>query len=189
MKKILLISALFVSVAIARAEVFEINLNATNDPAGILSGLFEVPSVLTTATGGEVGEGIFFDNATRDLTINAAYGLFGFQPLIGSFTATHLHQSPAGTNGPVIIDLNSGATDIHFSSGPTSGFFSGTVNLTLPQIDSLFANNIYLNVHSSLFPGGEIRAQFIPATVPEPSTLAFVGFGLAAMALYRRSRA
>jgi hypothetical protein len=118
----------------------------------------------STATGGEVGSGIFYDNATAGLTINVAYGLYGFQPLVGNFTATHLHQAAAGVNGPVIINLDAGVTDIHTALGPNAGFFSGTVTLNPSQEAALFANLIYINVHSSIFGGGEIRAQFIMAS-------------------------
>jgi uncharacterized protein (TIGR03382 family) len=189
MRKILLTFGLVMSVAASRADIFDINLNATNDPNGILSGVFEASPNSSTATGGEVGTGIFYDNATAGLTINVAYGLFGFQPLTAAFTATHLHQAPVGVSGPVIINLDAGATDIHTAFGSTSGFFSGTVNLTPAQEAALFANDIYMNIHSTAFGGGEIRAQFVPATVPEPATSAFVAFGLATVVLFRRRRA
>jgi hypothetical protein len=174
MKKTLFTLALVLSIATSRADVFEINLNAANDPIGILSGAVEVGPNASTATGGEVGAGITYDDATSLLTIYVAYGLFGFQPLTGTFTATHLHRAGAGTNGPVFINLDVGATDIHTAVGPNAGFFNGSVPLTPAQETDLFANLIYINVHSSpAFAGGEIRAQLIPS-VP-PTTLAIQG--------------
>lgn len=190
MKKHFLTLGLLICAVSARAVVFDINLNATNDPAGILSGAFEVGPNASTATGGEVGSGITYDNATMGLTINVAYGLFGFQPLTGNFQSAHLHgPAPAGVNAGVMIGLFSGATDIHTDLGPNAGFFSGTVTLNLAQETALFDNLVYFNIHSSAFPGGEIRAQLIPATVPEPSTAVFVAAGLALLVVFRRNRA
>ena len=190
MKKLLSVMVIL-TVASARALVFDINLNATNDPAGILSGIYETTPNASTATGGEVGTGITYDTDTRGLSINVAYGLFGFQPLTGTFSAAHIH-GPAGqgTNAPVLIGLFAGATDILTEITPNSGFFAGTVTLTPQQEDMLFANLLYLNVHSTpTFGAGEIRGQLIPSSVPEPSSLILAGAGLALLLVLRRKRA
>jgi hypothetical protein len=57
-------------------------------------------------------------------------------------------------------------------------------------LTGLSAGDAYLNIHSSIVPGGEIRGFLAPA-VPEPSTWAMLllGFaGIGFMAYHRKSK-
>jgi hypothetical protein len=69
-------------------------------------------------------------------------------------TAAHIHEAPAGANGPVIIPLTK-TSDTSFAVPPGA-------SLTDAQYASYLAGNLYLNVHSAAYPGGEIRAQLKP---------------------------
>ncbi|HEX5052792.1 MAG TPA: CHRD domain-containing protein [Planctomycetota bacterium] len=73
--------------------------------------------------------------------------------LVGA-NAAHLHQAAAGSNGPIILPL---------AGGPVQWTGSGT--LTAAQVADLQAGNVYVNVHTAAFPGGEIRGQ-LSAVVP-----------------------
>jgi hypothetical protein len=183
MKKSALLAVLCCLVGVsADAEIFQIGLNGTNAFSGTLNGALEVPANSSTATGGEVGVGISYDNATSQLDFNVAYGLFGFNPLQGNYTASHIHTGAVGVAGPVALDL----APIHFNVTTTSGFYQGVLTLSPALETALFSNNLYVNIHSTAFPGGEIRAQLIPTTVPEPTVCLLAGSGLAAWLMLRR---
>ncbi len=180
-KQLLSVILVIVSAASTYAGIYQIGLNSTNLGTGTLNGSLEVPANGSTATGIEVGAGLSYDSGLMVMNINLAYGLFGANPLTGAYTAAHIHQGAVGVNGPVVVALPG-----HFAFTPTSGFFSGTVPMTVALETALFNNDLYVNIHSTLFPGGEIRAQLIPATIPEPGALALIGIGLGMLAMRRR---
>ncbi len=84
---------------------------------------------------------------------------------IENVTAAHIHLAPAGMNGPVVAPL--------YVSGPISGRFSGVLaegvitSLNGPLLGQPLSALItaiedagaYVNVHTTQFPGGEIRGQ------------------------------
>lgn len=86
---------------------------------------------------------------------------------INNVTAAHIHLGAEGVNGPVVAFLFGGPT----TSGRTQGTLAeGTItsaNLIGPLagqplsalIEAMAAGNTYVNVHTSQFPGGEIRGQ------------------------------
>jgi len=74
------------------------------------------------------------------------------QNLTSPITAAHFHLGAAGQNGSVI-------QPIEFSGSTADGVWN---NLTQDQINDLNAGLIYVNVHTSNFPDGEIRGQVLP---------------------------
>ena len=68
-------------------------------------------------------------------------------------TMAHIHQGAKGQNGPVIVPLT--------KSGDTYTVPEGR-KLTAAQLDALKAGNLYVNVHSDRYKGGEVRAQLAP---------------------------
>jgi len=146
--------------AAAEANIFDLNVN--------LSGLNEVGPNASPGTGLLTGT---YDDVTNTLALNLT-----FSGLTANTTAAHLHAAAAGVNGPVIINFSPG-----FPTGVTSGLFSNSYVLTADQETNLLAGLVYVNIHTSGFPGGEIRGQLEPEAVPEPSSLALFGIGLAAL--------
>jgi hypothetical protein len=109
----------------------------------IMSGAQETPPNPSTATGTAVA--FLHQPENRVVYVVNSSGLV-------SVTAAHFHQGAPGVAGPVVIPLNG-------SSG-TYGGVSG--RLSAAQVAQWQAGNFYANIHTSSFPGGEIRGQMIP---------------------------
>ena len=108
-----------------------------------LSGSQEVPPATTQAAGSgtiTVGED---KSVSGSVTTTGVVGL-----------AAHIHVGSAGKNGPVIIPLTKAADNVW--SVPAGA------KLTDAQYESYKAGDLYVNVHSAAYKGGEIRAQIKP---------------------------
>ena len=138
-------------------------LYATVSPAAMvtffanLDGLQEVPPNASPATGFST---VLLDTDTNSITVNLE-----FQGLLGIQTAAH-------KAGPVRVPL------------PLGNFVGFAAVITDSVEAAMLAGNTYVNVHSNLFPGGEIRGQL--QAIPEPSSFALAGLGFAAAMLLRR---
>lgn len=169
----LLGAAIALTPLAANAAVF--NFTST------LGGDQEVPAVATTGLGiatgtlsGDPGSWIF------DYVVN-------YSDLQGVIAApfAHIHNAPAGQNGPVVHSLDNAEIP------PIAGSSAGTIigdwrfdDVSNPLTDvlaqELLDGNSYFNIHTDLVPSGEIRGQIqLAATsVPEPtSMLGLLAFG------------
>ena len=116
-----------------------------------LSGLNEVPPVTTTLGSGQAT--FSYNPFSRQLYYRLeATGLV-------SVTMSHIHRAPAGVNGGIgyvfcMMDANCAVIE---SGAPLVGSF------TLSAADEalLFTEGLYVNIHTSDNPGGEIRGQII----------------------------
>jgi hypothetical protein len=107
-----------------------------------LSGAEEVPPAKTEGT----GSGSF--RVAEDGAITGSVTTKGV-----AGTMAHIHQGAKGKNGPVIVPLA--------KSGDTYSVPAGR-KLTEAQMKALKEGNLYVNVHSNKYKGGEVRAQLRP---------------------------
>lgn len=130
MKKQLL--AAVIAVALAGAA-YAVDVKVT------LSGANEVPPVKTDAKGG--GTITIADDGSVSGSVTTS-GVKG--------TMAHIHEAPAGANGPVIIPLTKDGDTYRVPQG---------AKLTAAQMAAFKAGNLYVNVHSDANKGGEVRGQ------------------------------
>jgi hypothetical protein len=135
------------------------------------------PAVTSTGSGGEISAGITLDTDTSILHLAVGYGsAAGFTDLTGPATAMHIHGPVgAGTNAGVLVSL----VPYHFpaTTPAQGGVIYGIIPWPTNQTANLLAGLTYLNIHTTQFPGGEIRGQLIPineapvVVCPEPATV------------------
>jgi subtilisin family serine protease len=113
----------------------------------MLSGANEVPPVATGASGMTT---FSYNSGTRELryTVTVAN--------ISNITAAHIHRGAVGVNGPVAYPIYNGGG----SFGPGSPV-SGSVTLSESDAGLLASGGLYVNVHTTARPAGEIRGQIV----------------------------
>ena len=151
--------------------------------AATLSGPSESPPNSSPATGSATFD---FDTVTHLLTISV-----NFSGLLGTTTVAHIHADTA-VAGTGTAGVASGLTS--WTTGLQSGSYTSTINMlssatygasytaahggtaASAETDLLSAMSIgkaYLNLHSTTYPGGEIRGFIYQ--VPAPGMLSLVG--------------
>jgi hypothetical protein len=143
--------------------------------AAELRGTNEVPSNASTAFGSAY---VTIDPNAQ--TISWEVNTNG----VVSPTVSHIHRGAVGVSGPVIINFALSAADI--PNGRTKG--SGTI--AAQQSSSFLASDLtalasastasgyYVNVHSTAFPGGELRGQLVPANEADIAVAGHVTNGI-----------
>ena len=165
----------------------------------ILDGLSESPPNASPGTGFAT---VDYDNVAHTLYVDVT-----FSGLLGTTTASHIHAATAlpgtGTAGVA-------TTTPYFSGFPlgvTSGTYINTLDLTLASsynpayitanggttagaelalTSAIAAGEAYLNIHTTVVPGGEIRGFLV--AVPEPTSVSLLVLGGCALTWGMRRR-
>ncbi len=179
-----MVRSLFVAVAAAAALVAPSHAALFQYEAN-LSGPAESPP--------NASPGIGYATADYDDVAHTLHLQVTFSDLLGNVTNAHIHAPTAVAGMGTAGVATTTPTFAGFPSGVTAGNYNNTLDLTLASswnpafitanggttagaeaalAASLANGTAYLNIHSTLFPPGEIRGFFQP--IPEPATLALV---------------
>jgi hypothetical protein len=124
--------------------VFNVQLRSENEPNG----------ASTSESMGNAQVKIFEDGTMEfTFTVNNKSG--------ETYTRAHIHKAPAGVNGPIHWDfLEAGVPVASISDQPSQ--LRGVARARAAAVlADLLANpsGYYVNVHSTVFPGGAVRGQ------------------------------
>jgi hypothetical protein len=144
-----------------------------------------------------------------DIAAHTMHVLVSFSGLLGTTTASHIHSATAVPGTGTAGVATQVPTFVLFPLGVTSGTYDHTLDTSMLSTynpafvtanggtaaaaeaalaASLGAGTAYLNIHSTVFPGGEIRGFLVvPRAVPEPATIGLVALG-ALLLVYARRR-
>ena len=184
MKLIVLPLAFSLFASIAQATVIQFDLKGTAG-TGLLIG--NEPSVVSGGSGGEVGAGITFDDASNLLSINVGWGSSqGFTNLSSLANNSHIHGPTAANNGSGFTQTAGVLFNLTRSSDAVTGgtITTAPILLTAGQATDLQNGKYYINLHTANNGGGEIRGFLV--VVPEPTTPLLGLLGIGSLALRRR---
>jgi hypothetical protein len=143
---------------------------------------------------------------TIDLTGTNLMVDMSFRDLAGTSAAAHIHcctSTPFAGTASIALPFDDFPTGVQ--AGTYSHSFSlydettyepaflkahgGTVSgAASALVDAITANEAYVNIHSSIYPTGEIRGFLVAAPVPEPAEWALLAGGLASLLWMSRRR-
>ena len=141
MKKISLLLVLATSLLAGSCKKDDNTSNPNFSFGATINGASEETPTGSAATGTATGT---YNTSTKILNLTVTYT--GLTPVAG-----HIHKGAVGVSGPVIFPFTSLTSPITFTSAP----------LDATQEADLMAGNYYVNLHTTAFPGGEIRGQLL----------------------------
>ncbi len=134
-----------------RAQLTTTTEGQTDLLSGTLQGSQEVPPNVSAGTGSVM---VLLDKGTNAVYLTGSYTGLSSPP-----TASHIHRAPPGVNGDIIAELS-------VSGDTASGTITGTDTLAASDVTEMVNGNTYVNIHSTLSPAGELRAQLGDVVLP-----------------------
>jgi hypothetical protein len=196
MKRAYLTSGLMV-FAMVLAGACQVSTAAILSYDAILNGPSESPPNTSLGTG---LADVDYNNTAHTLHVHVT-----FSGLSGTTTASHIHTPTAVPGAGTAGVATTTPTFANFPLGVTSGTYDNTLDLTSASswnpafvtanggtttgaetalAAGLAGGEAYLNIHTTVDPGGEIRGVLAP--VPEPGTLALFSSAIGALLVRRR---
>ena len=128
---------------------------ATVTLAGCAGMMSEGKAIKVNLTGGEEVPPVSVPGSgSGSFTIKDDGSVSGSVTTVGvQGTMAHIHQGAKGQNGPVVVPLT--------KNGDTYSAPAGA-KLTEAQMQAFRAGNLYVNVHTDRYKGGEVRGQLQP---------------------------
>lgn len=133
-----------------------INVHTAANPGGEIRGQLVIPSFVAfdveAAGANEVPAKVSPGDALAVGWVNGSLDTLNYLVMYDSLTPTvgHFHTGAAGVNGPVIIP---------FTLVAGSKFITGRTAIQPDTLAKILKGEIYLNLHTSTNPGGELRGQ------------------------------
>ncbi|MBP8133281.1 MULTISPECIES: CHRD domain-containing protein [Zoogloea] len=177
-----------------------LSLSAPLAQADLLVYSADLTPEITGATGSGTAT-VTIDTVLHSMLVNVV-----FSGLSGVTTAAHIHCCTAVPGTGTAGVATQTPTFSGFPGGVSAGTYLNTFDLTLPgSWNTTFVNNnggtpalaevvllaglederTYLNIHTNLFPGGEIRG-FLVRNVAEPGSMALLGLAVSGLMITRR---
>lgn len=175
---------------------FYMNLHTATNPGGMIRGQMrtaesvtmslnmlpsnEVPAVtLDGSAAATVQVDALRNNAGAVTHALVAFSVNHRFPGEATFTGLHIHEGAAGANGPVRIDSAiTGNATVPTADGFGNVFrvFNAGTDAAIAAVNGLLANpeGYYLNIHTTVNPGGAVRGQLAAPNTNRPRVLDFI---------------